>query len=212
MLAERGGSPTLGGGGRHVHEKSLWNLYPGVKINAKRVGLRPGRRGGQIYKIRRIICDFRHPLTHLAPRPHLCTTSCFHTSPQCISRSVCSATHPCQECGNHTTKLDQSVVFTQFMKPLKLDETFELKVGGNYWTLWRPSCVQLLSCEHESCGGGERKCSNSTGHSLSAEVAGRRREFAPSLSQLALAQLRQAQVDEGESQTPLPRGDPLGRR
>ena len=157
MLAERGGSPTLGVGGRHVHEKSLWNLYSGLKINAKRVGLRPGRRGGQIYRIRRIICDFRHPLTHLAPRPHLCTTSCFHTSPQCISRSVCSATHPCQECGNHTTELDQSEVFTKFMKPLKLDETFDLKVSGSYWTLWRPSCVQLLSCAHESCGGGERR-------------------------------------------------------
>ena len=43
------------------------------------------------------------------------------------------------------------------MKPLKLDETFDLKVSGSYWTLWRPSCVQLLSCAHESCGGGERR-------------------------------------------------------
>ena len=43
------------------------------------------------------------------------------------------------------------------MKPLKLDETFELKVSGSYWTLWRPSCVQLLSCAHEYCGGGERR-------------------------------------------------------
>ena len=30
-------------------------------------------------------------------------------------------------------------------------------MSGNYWTLWRPSCVQLLSCAHESCGGGERR-------------------------------------------------------
>jgi hypothetical protein len=109
--------------------------------------LGPGRADAVVRftGLRRIICDFRHPLTHLAPRPHLCTTSCFHTSPQCISRSVCSAAHPCQECGNHTTELDQSEVFTKFMKPLKLDETFDLKVSGSYWTLWRPSCVQLLS-------------------------------------------------------------------
>ena len=49
-----------------------------------------------------------------------------------MSRSVCSATRPCQECGNHTTELDQSEVFTQLMKPLKLDKTFDLQVSGNY--------------------------------------------------------------------------------
>ena len=121
--------------------------------------LGPGRADAVVRftGMHRIICDVRHPLAHLAPRPHLCTTSCFHASPQCISRSVCSATHPCQECGNHTRAGDPTEVSAKFMMPLKLHETYELAVSGSYWTLWRQSRVQLLSVVHENCGGGEKR-------------------------------------------------------
>ena len=107
--------------------------------------------------LHRIICDFRHPLAHLAPRPHLCTTSCFHTSPQCISRSVCSATRPCQECGDHTTDRRRGLVFEKFMEPLDLHKNFDLSVSGSYWTLWRPHRVQLLIVAPEKCGGGDKR-------------------------------------------------------
>jgi hypothetical protein len=156
---ERGGSPTFGVGGRQVHKKSFWNLYSGLKINAQHSELGPGRADAEVRftGLHRMICDFRHPLAHLAPRPHLCTTSCFHTSPQCISRSVCSATRLCQECGNHTTMRCAELAGRQFMVPLRLDEEFGCAVPelldpcgenalsplslasyGHAPTMWRP--------------------------------------------------------------------------
>ena len=46
-------------------------------------------------------------------------------------RSVCSATRPCQECGDHTTPRTHHEVWKKFMHPLKVEDAYDHQVDGS---------------------------------------------------------------------------------
>ncbi len=69
-------------------------------------------------------------------------------------RSVCSATRPCQECGNHTTSRTQHEVWEKFINPFKLDDKYDFQVDGSYWTVWNRDRVRLHRGKAKNLGCG----------------------------------------------------------